>query len=89
MDTLKSRITISESCDDFVVEPILKIIGANALESHYLKPVIIVAPDVQFGKNILELGSCLHCKVTGKLTSQGWVDSYRYIHGVKSGIPTV
>lgn len=86
METLKTKINTSESCEDFTVEPPLKISGPNTLESHYLKPVIIVAPDVQIGNYILEPAVCPGCKIVGKLKSNGWVDSYRYVHGVKTGI---
>ena len=72
------------------MEPILLRHGANStmvLESHYLKPVVIVAPDIQFGEHILKSVACPSCKVIDKLASNGWVDSYRYVHGVKSGTP--
>ena len=84
--TLKTKINNSESCDYFAVEPSLKINRSDALESHYLKPVIIVAPDVQFSEFILDSVVCSGCKIAGKLESSGWVDSYRYVHGIKSGI---
>ena len=56
------------------------------LESHYLKPVIIIAPDLQFP--MLKFFDCATCPTCNerKLKSQGWWDYYRYVHGKDEGI---
>ena len=52
------------------------------LESHYLKPVIIIAPDLQFPMlNYFNCATCPTCNER-KLKSQGWGDYYRYVHGL-------
>lgn len=56
------------------------------LESHYLKPVIIIAPDLQFPMlNYFNCATCPTCN-EHKLKSQGWGDYYRYVHGKDEGI---
>jgi hypothetical protein len=50
--------------------------------AYYKKPVIVVAPDLQF-KAEFSLMTCKDCDA--KLTLSGWHDRPRYIHGVECG----
>ena len=59
------------------------------LMSHYLKPVIIIAPDLQLGNLFLNNAVCLPCSqkgVKGALRQEGWLDTYRYVHGLNTGL---
>jgi hypothetical protein len=60
--------------------------GKPHLTNYYLKPILVIAPDLQFGAEIFASWSCKTCNADGKLKSSGWLDSYRYVHGIKSGI---
>ena len=51
------------------------------LQNLYIKPVIVVAPDISFPNCILK---CTECDE--RLCSKGWSDSYRYCHSIKSGV---
>jgi hypothetical protein len=56
------------------------------LESYYLKPVIIIAPDLQFPMlNFCDHATCPTCNKC-QLKLQGWGDYYRYVHGKDVGI---
>lgn len=48
--------------------------------------MLIVAPEIQLGKSVLQVIYCPKCNVLGSLKHYAWSDSYRYVHGVSSGL---
>ena len=66
IDYVKSNIHLFNGL--FKIFPILKT-GTNSLDSHYLKPIIVVDPEKQFGVSALESIFCGNCNKYGKLRS--------------------
>ena len=61
-------------------------IGSKLLESHFLKPFFIIAPDLQFDMvNVFGRAVCPTCGER-KLKLSGWWDYYRYVHGKQKGV---
>jgi hypothetical protein len=60
-------------------------LGNVSLEKFYHKPILVIAPDLTFGNTILACLKCPICSSVDSLKSDGWSDSYRYVHSIKSG----
>lgn len=57
--------------------------GSPKLESYYAKPVVVVDPLEQFrAYDFTHNGE----ECDGELKSDGWEDSYRYVHGTSTGL---
>ena len=56
-----------------------------SLKGYYKKPVLVIDPSLQFGNHAMDLLTCPTCETKGKLRSDGWFDSHRYVHGVLGG----
>ncbi len=58
--------------------------GKPILSSFYLKPVIVLAPHLNFPNILLSCNAC----VTNNLIAKGWADDpiARYVHGLDSGM---
>ena len=56
---------------------------ACEINQFYLKPVIILAPDLQFPHEFVKTFECSDCK--SKVKKDGWSTSHRYVHGIDCG----
>ena len=78
---IKDIISSTSRCDHIVYEPPM-LTAQPRLRNFYVKPVVVIAPDLQFpgNKDDLRCPTCFN-----PLNTKGWEDSYRYVHGLSSG----